>query len=214
MPIKIFILAAGAILLTAPPSSAADPTAGRKLFEAKCASCHGKDSKGNPAMAKMFKVEPAALHLTDEATLKKSDSELAGVTETGLGKMPAYKGKLKSEEISNIMAYLRSLGAAAPASAAAPAAGPSKVDAAALYLKNCASCHGKDGKGNAAMAKMFKVDTAALDMVDSASLGKSDAELSRLTANGIGKMPGYKGKLSASEIDSLVGYLRAFKPPH
>lgn len=209
MLIKI-ILPAAALIFSSGISQAADPAAGRKLFEAKCASCHGKDAKGNAAMAKMFKAEPAALNLIDEDTLKKTDADLSDVTDKGRGKMPSYKGKLKPEEISDVLAYLRTLGGAAPT--AAPSASPSAVDASALYLKSCASCHGKDGKGSPAMAKMFKLDNAALDLVDKASLAKSDAELSRLTAEGAGKMPAYKTKLQSSEIGALTVYIRSLGP--
>ena len=80
----------------------------QKIYSTKCASCHGKDAKGNAGMAKMFKAEPGALNLIDEATLAKSDEELAKITTEGLGKMPAYKGKLTEADIAAIIKYLRS----------------------------------------------------------------------------------------------------------
>ncbi len=52
---------------------AEDPTA--KLFAQKCASCHGKDGKGAPSMAKMFKVDIALLDLwTKRLSRKKTKS--------------------------------------------------------------------------------------------------------------------------------------------
>lgn len=91
---------------------AEDPTA--KLYAQKCASCHGKDGKGAPSMAKMFKVDIALLDLVDEATLKKKDEELDALTAKGLNKMPAYADKLKAEEISALTKYFRSLAPAKP----------------------------------------------------------------------------------------------------
>lgn len=91
---------------------AENPTA--KLYAQKCASCHGKDGKGAPAMAKMFKVDIALLDLVDEATLKKKDEELDALTAKGINKMPAYADKMKAEEISALTKYFRSLAPAKP----------------------------------------------------------------------------------------------------
>jgi cytochrome c6 len=87
------------------------------------------------------------------------------------------------------------------------------TDAAAkTYAAKCVSCHAKDGKGNAAMAKVFKVEPAALDLVKDSSLAKSDADLAKLTTDGKDKMPAYKGKLTDSEITGLVAYIRSLAP--
>ncbi|MBI4397240.1 MAG: cytochrome c [Elusimicrobia bacterium] len=86
-----------------------DLEAAAKAYTGKCASCHGKDLKGSPTMAKMFKVDAAALNLVDEGTLAKTDEELTKITADGLNKMPAYKSKLKPEEIAAQVAYIRSL---------------------------------------------------------------------------------------------------------
>ncbi len=82
-----------------------------KTYAAKCASCHGKDLKGNPAMAKAFKLEPARLSLVSKQTLNKTDEELNAITAKGEGKMPAYAGKLKAEDIAALTAYIRKVGA-------------------------------------------------------------------------------------------------------
>jgi cytochrome c6 len=85
---------------------------GAKNFGAKCASCHGKDGKGNAAMSKVFKVDPSALDLTDKATLDKTDADLDAVTAKGFKKMPAYAGKMTEAEIAALTAHVRTLGAA------------------------------------------------------------------------------------------------------
>lgn len=82
-------------------------------------------------------------------------------------------------------------------------------DGSALYGKKCRSCHGKDGRGNAMLAEKLKVDPAALDLVDEASLAKSDEELIRITAEGEGKMPGYAKKLTAEEIEGTIAHVRS-----
>ena len=86
------------------------------------------------------------------------------------------------------------------ASAAKPA---SNVDAVALFASNkCATCHGVDGKG-----KLKGVP----DFTDAAWQKKeSDAELASGIRKGKKPMPSYEGKLSDSEINALVAYVRTF----
>ena len=93
---------------------------GKKLFETKCASCHGKDAKGNPGMVKGLKLAAADLDLVDAVTAAKTDADLVKITTDGVRKMPAFKGKLKAEEIAAVVAYLRSM--MKPAETAVPTA--------------------------------------------------------------------------------------------
>lgn len=81
------------------------------------------------------------------------------------------------------------------------------ADGAAVYKAKCASCHGPDGKGETAIGKSMK-----LKSLGSADVQKtSDADLTKIIADGKGKMPAYKGKLSADEIKALVTYIRTLK---
>ncbi len=93
------------VLIAAPP--AADP--GKKLYDAKCASCHGKNGKGSPAMAKAFKVAPAALDLTSQPVAEKKDEDLLKTIADGKNKMPAYAKQLKVEERDLVLQYMKSL---------------------------------------------------------------------------------------------------------
>lgn len=101
------------------------------------------------------------------------------------------------------------------ASAAGAADAPKAADGGALYAKQCASCHGKDGAGNPKMAKMLKADPAALNLVDEASLAKSDADLAKVIAEGSPtnkKMAAYGKKLKADQIAAIVAHIRSLKP--
>ena len=93
-------------LAGAADTRAADAPA--KLYTAKCAMCHGKDFKGNPAMAKMFKLEPSALSLVSKEVQAKKDADLTEIVKKGKNKMPALGEKLKPEEIAGLIAYIRS----------------------------------------------------------------------------------------------------------
>lgn len=82
-------------------------------------------------------------------------------------------------------------------------------DAVALYRSKCASCHGKDGKGNAKMAKPLKVEESALSFEGKKDV---DGEFLKATTDGRGKMPAYGKKLSAEEIKALVDYVHGLIP--
>ena len=50
-----------AITICAAGASAADAKAGQEVFAKSCKSCHGADGSGNPAIAKMMKVDMKSL---------------------------------------------------------------------------------------------------------------------------------------------------------
>lgn len=99
---------------------------------------------------------------------------------------------------------------AAIALATAPAA---FADAAAVYAKNCASCHAKDGSGNTKMGKK----SGAQDYRDAkVQASFSDADALNAIKNGVTKegkekMKAYGDKVSDAEAKELVAYVRAFK---
>ena len=78
------------------------------------------------------------------------------------------------------------------------------ADGAALWAKNCASCHGKDGSGNTTMGKKLGLK----DYTKSQSF--SDAEAANVIKNGKGKMKAYK-QLSDADVKALVAYVRSLK---
>lgn len=87
-----------------------------------------------------------------------------------------------------------------PATLAAP-------DGAALYKAKCAMCHGADGSGMTPMGKSMKLRDLRSPEVQK----QSDAALTKVTADGKGKMPAYKGKLTDAEISALVAHMRTLK---
>jgi mono/diheme cytochrome c family protein len=78
-------------------------------------------------------------------------------------------------------------------------AGAAHADAA-LYQQKCASCHGKDGKPTTIGQKMGAPDLHAAK--------GSEKEIAAVIASGKAKMPAYKEKLTAEQIDSLAKYIK------
>jgi mono/diheme cytochrome c family protein len=76
----------------------------------------------------------------------------------------------------------------------------------AAYEKHCASCHGADGKGNMALAKVL--GEKGLNIVGKETKEKSDEELLKIIVEGAGKMPPSK-KLTPAEHKAVLQYSRS-----
>jgi mono/diheme cytochrome c family protein len=102
----------GAALLThltwAPVSSAGEAKGGKATYDKLCASCHGADGKGNPAMAKALGEK--GLNLTTKEVKAAKDDDLLKVIAEGRGKMPASGKSLSKPEQKEILDFVRSLG--------------------------------------------------------------------------------------------------------
>ena len=88
---------------------------------------------------------------------------------------------------------------------AAPAVAQSS--GADTYKAKCASCHGADGLATSGMAKAMKI----VSFKDPSMVKMTDAQLIAGTADGKGKMPAYKGKLTDAQIKDVVSYIRTLQ---
>ena len=90
-------------------SAFAEPT-GKELFDKSCKMCHGVDGKGNAKLAQGMQIKPPELlDLTRQEVKNKKDEALKTTVMDGAGKMKGFKDKLKTEEISLIVAHIRTL---------------------------------------------------------------------------------------------------------
>ena len=85
---------------------AADAKAGQAVYEKSCKSCHGPDGAGNPAIAKMFKVDMRDLKAPGVQAM--SDDDIKKVITDGKGKMKPI-ASVSGAAADNVVAYLRSL---------------------------------------------------------------------------------------------------------
>jgi cytochrome c6 len=95
---------AGTLCLFAFPYAQAQSSA-PKLFSANCELCHGTDGAGTTPTGK-------ALHAKDlrsEEVQSQSDEVLRGVITKGKGKMPTFGTKMKPDDITKLLAYVRTL---------------------------------------------------------------------------------------------------------
>jgi len=78
----------------------------------------------------------------------------------------------------------------------------------ALFAAKCQSCHGPNGEGKPAIAKMFG---ATIHPFSSKEVqGKSDADLKKIITAGQGKMKPIAG-IDGQQADDIVAFIRTLK---
>ncbi len=85
-----------------PASKAAAVHAGQDVFTANCFQCHSTQPdqvKFGPSLHGELKPPHA----------KKTDAQVREILKNGKGKMPSFDGKLKPEDITNLLAYLHTV---------------------------------------------------------------------------------------------------------
>lgn len=95
----IALVLAGAIALPA-AAQAGNPAAGRRIYEANCANCHGTDGTA---------MIPGAPNFKRNERLEKPDGMLIGTIKRGQNLMPAWRGMLSEQDMSDALAYIRTL---------------------------------------------------------------------------------------------------------
>jgi cytochrome c6 len=74
------------------------------LYKSKCQSCHGADGKATAIGKKL-----GARDFQDPEVASMSEDDLAQATSAGKNKMPAYKGKLKPDQIKALAKYIKDM---------------------------------------------------------------------------------------------------------
>jgi mono/diheme cytochrome c family protein len=77
-----------------------------------------------------------------------------------------------------------------------------------VYTKSCAACHGVAGEGKDALAKALKVEMRRFGSKEVQA--KSDEELRKDVADGVGKMKPVKG-VSDPDLRNIIAYMRTLQ---
>lgn len=168
-----FTLCTGAMQRTI--AGVPDEALGKRLFEAKCVQCHGKEGKGNgPASAVLnprprdFTAGKFKFRSTESGSIPTDDDLLASI-ENGLHNtaMPGWKPFLRGDSLKAVLAYVKSFsprfsGESPRVVRIGPPVSPSPASVATgkkVYeALQCAGCHGTDGEGKDAIAGSFQDD--------------------------------------------------------
>ena len=118
----------------------------------------------------------------------------------------AFKPLIMSVVVLGISAAVLMIGMARSRNASASSV--AAFDASSVYNNKCASCHGRDGRARSLHGKHEHArDLTSGEWQDSVS----DERIYNSISNGKGKMPAFKKKLSDSQIDELVNYVRRLR---
>jgi cytochrome c6 len=93
-----------AVVLGETTRSATDTGAGKKIYATNCVTCHGPDGKGS-SMGRATGVKD--LHSPE--VVKMTPAQMKRVISNGKGNMPPWKGQLSDAQITEVMAFVRSL---------------------------------------------------------------------------------------------------------
>src|SRR4029077_19383620 len=76
-----------------------------KTFKANCVLCHSADGSGDSATGKAMHAKD----LRSDEVQKQSDAELGAAITKGKGKMPAFGAKLRPDDVTSLIAYIRGM---------------------------------------------------------------------------------------------------------
>ncbi len=99
------------------------------------------------------------------------------------------------------------LWATGSARGAEPAPAP---EARKLFLKNCAPCHGPDGKARSPAARKLGVRDLTLSRLKDAEIRRQITEGIR-DPSGNAKMPAFKDGFTPAELEALVAWVKKFR---
>jgi mono/diheme cytochrome c family protein len=88
-----------------PSSAAAWAPEGKSVYTQHCALCHSGDGSGNTPVGKSLKLRA----LGSAEVQKQSDAKLSEIISKGKNKMPGFSSKLKAEEITELVAHIRTM---------------------------------------------------------------------------------------------------------
>jgi mono/diheme cytochrome c family protein len=81
---------------------------GKKTYGFDCAMCHGKEGAGDGDLAESMHLK--LKDYREAASLKElTDGEIYGIIMNGKGQMTGEEGRLKPEQVWNVVNYVRSL---------------------------------------------------------------------------------------------------------
>lgn len=148
--LALALLLTGAVYAAITPGAAAsdpatpdDIAAGKALFQANCATCHGLDAEGREGTPSLIGVGAAAVDF--QVSSGRMPMQMSGP------QAEAKPPQFREDQIAQLAAYVASLGPgpAVPTDEMVDAALGNPANGMVLFRTNCAMCHGAVGTGGA-----------------------------------------------------------------
>ncbi|MBN9511608.1 MAG: cytochrome-c oxidase, cbb3-type subunit III [Alphaproteobacteria bacterium] len=173
-------------------------TAGRATFANNCQPCHGPNGEGRrgyPALGddvwlwggKLTDILQTVTHgirSTDPDTRNSQMPDFAGT------------GTLKPVEIQQVANYVMTL-------YGAPVAGADPASGRAIFMQNCAVCHGEEGQGNHEVGAPPLASHTHLYGADRAAV------VAQITHAHNGMMPNWGARLDPATLKSVALYVHS-----
>jgi cytochrome c oxidase cbb3-type subunit 3 len=187
---------------------AADPKmveAGKQIFQTTCVGCHGKHAEGMIGIGPQLNSDTFMAAAPDEFLIRTITNGRAGTT------MIAWGEQLKKNQIYSVVAYLRSLNPAQPATLDESPLQGDPDQGEPLFQQICAACHGSHGAGYQETANGTGIGRKAfLDSVSNGYLryiikhGKSGTKMRPFDESSKVAV----ANLNDDQIEDVIAYLR------
>jgi len=184
---------------TPAPVAPVEDKAGAASYAKHCAICHGDQREGIlPAFPPLIGIKR-----------QMSDAQIVDLIHKGKGRMPGFPA-LPDAELTSLLSYLSTTPTITPvmtSGAQGNHRGPQLTGEAAaggaLFLQNCAFCHGRDAMGgetgpDLTQSKLVLADTDGSKIAQVVREGRNEPDK---------KMPAFQ--FSSQELNSLVAFIRA-----
>ena len=187
------------------PKSKGLAAKGKEIFQSRCSGCHGMEGEGRVGIGPALASPSFLAAATNEFLVRTISNGRAGTT------MVPWSSSLSPEEISAVVAHIRTLAEHTPAQLnEAPLQGDAKAGAA-IFSSICSRCHGRTGGGYVESSSGTGIGRKAfLDSVTNGYLryiikhGKDQTQMRPFDA----KAPTAVANLDDKQIDDVIAYLR------
>jgi cytochrome c oxidase cbb3-type subunit 3 len=172
---------------------------GKTVFGDNCAPCHGSGGAGAKGYPNLNDDDWLWGGTLDQIMQKIQFGARSGHPKSHESAMLAFgrDGMLKSEEITTVANYVRSLSGLSTRQGYDPVAGRK------IFAENCVSCHGDAGKGNQEVGAPNLTDKIWLYGSDEATI------IDTITNGRASVMPAWIGRLDPSTIKAMAVYVHS-----
>ncbi|MDQ7074307.1 MAG: c-type cytochrome [Gammaproteobacteria bacterium] len=201
-----------------------DIECGIKVFQERCALCHGSFGLGDGVLPLSLKQYPNTNLLKQNQQRTQSQDDIKQVVALGSlhpdisAEMPSWKDELSPFEINAVAELIFQLRTKTPQTvsllrAREQAHIPSQQLGQTLFAGRCTLCHGKKADGKGRMAKIIK-NPPPFNLTLSRA---PDAYLKNIISKGgqamgrSSRMPPWGKDLNSTEIDSIILFLKSIR---